>query len=484
MALDLPLNDRQLDVLRWISDGCPDGRWTDFTFKTTANALAWRRLVTVSKRGGVWSAALLPAGEHYLATKQYPPGHWSKRRGVQHVDLDLPVRPAVVAERPVVSVSPNAVASRPKKQVPPDELTPTRKLVKAIVDAGGILEIDTTDDKTSYRSLVGIINRRGMAPDGQEVIMLSGKSYHHLIFRLASVSDWQTEPPSEVVAAERIGRWHPAVATLRADNRLDLIQKELRGRAFRLLHALAREADVRGYSVRVRRQSYRGYGHENSKLSGDLIFTVGDIECSVNIWQPQDRVDHTPTREEIEREKKYDWPPRRYDYVPANRLKITIDTTSRFSFKESWTETKTLPLQVRLPDVMMTFERWAIIDTEGKEAERRAEIERRERQAREDELARKAYVQHALGEQLEADLDAWELAGRLRRYLVEMTARIEQIADSDDRAAASEWLIWCQEYAAKRDPLAKPIRQPKVKEPGYSEIKEFRQRLGFRSGFW
>lgn len=485
MALDAPLNTRQLDVLRWISDGCPDGRWTTFTFKTTANALASRRLATVSKRGGIWSAAVLPAGEYYLANGSYPPGHFAKRRRSQLVDLDSPVRPPAVAKQPVTPLAFNTVAVRPKKPVPADGLTPTRKLLKDIVDAGGMLELDTTDDKTSYRSLVSIINRRGMAPDGQEVIMARGKSYHHLVFRLSSVSDWQTDPPSQVVAAERIGRWHPAVASLRDEKRLDAIEKELRGRAFRLLHALAREADARGYAVRATRQNYRGYGHKNTKLSGDLIFTVGDIECSVHIWQPQDRIDHTPTREELERQKLYSWSrPPKYDFVPANRLKIAIDTTSRFSSKESWTETKTLSLQSRLPDVMMTFERWAVIDAEGKEAERRAEIERQARQAREEALAREAYVQHALGERLKADLDNWELAGRLRLYVAEMANKVELIDDPDDRAAASDWLAWCREYAAKCDPIARPIRRPKVKEPGYTEIQEFRQRLGFRSGFW
>lgn len=253
MALNTPLNDRQIEVLRWIGDGCPDGRWADFTFKTTANALASRRLVTVSKRGGVWSAAILPAGSHYLANSQYPAGHWDKRR----LDRVIPVRPAVVAQRPVVSLPDGAISARPKKS-PPDGLTPTRKLVKDIVDAGGILEIDTTDDKTSYRSLVGIINRRGMAPEGQEVVLIEPR-YDRVILRLSSVSDWKTGPAGDVIAAERIGRWHPAVATLRNDKRLDSIQKELRERAFRLLHALAREAEARGYAARIRRLSYRGY---------------------------------------------------------------------------------------------------------------------------------------------------------------------------------------------------------------------------------
>ena len=210
MPLDAPLNRRQVEVLAWINEGCPDGRWTDFTFKTTAGALAWRRLVAVSKGGGVWSAAILPAGQHYLDHGDYPPGHWDKRRRGHPVDLDVAACTLMVAPLcPVTGERPTA--ERPAKKSATDELTPTRKLLKDIIDAGGILEINSRDDKTSYRSLVGIINRRMMAPDGQEVIMLNGAHYHHLIFRLSSVSDWKTQPPAETVAAERIGRWHVAV---------------------------------------------------------------------------------------------------------------------------------------------------------------------------------------------------------------------------------------------------------------------------------
>jgi hypothetical protein len=485
VALDAPLNRRQVEVLRWISEGCPDGRWTDFTFKTTATALASRRLVTVSKRGGVWSAASLPAGAHYLANGVYPPGHWVKRQSAYRTDLDVPVRPAAIAERPVAAPLPDSAPLRPKKQSSsPDELTPTRKLVKDIVDAGGILEIDTKDDNTSYRALVSIINRRRMAPDDQEVLMVRGKTYHHVVFRLSSVSDWQTDSPSDVVAAERIGRWHPAVATLRAENRLDSVDKALRGRAFRLLHALAREAEARGHSVRLPNRNRHGYVQDGSKLGGDMIFKIGEIDCSVDIWQPKDRVDHVPTPDEIEREKKYGWGPRRYDHVAASRLSIAADTNSRFSSKETWTETKTISLQTRLPDVMMTFERWAVIDAEGKEAERRAEIERRAREEREDALAREAYIQHRLGELLLADASQWELSKRLRKYLAEMAARIEAISDAEEREAAVSWVEWCEAFATKQDPFERPIRQPKVKEPGYSELQEFRKRLGLHRSFW
>jgi hypothetical protein len=247
VALDTPLNHRQFEVLRWINDGCQEGRWTDFTYKTTASALESRRLVDVSKRGGKWSATILPAGVSYLANGQYPSGHWAKKRGAVAVDLDFgttaPLEQAASTSKPPPPRTP--------KPPPPDGLTPTRKLLKDIIDAGEVLEIDTRDDDTNYRTLVGIINRRQMAPDGQEVIMLTGRSYHHLRFRLSSVSDWKTTFPGETVAAERVQRWHPAVASLRTDKRLSSIDKSFRDRAFRLLHALAREGEARGHTVLV-----------------------------------------------------------------------------------------------------------------------------------------------------------------------------------------------------------------------------------------
>jgi hypothetical protein len=61
MAMDTPLNNRQVEVLRWISEGCTEGRWADFGHKVSAASLQARRLVKISKRGG-WKATIEPAG--------------------------------------------------------------------------------------------------------------------------------------------------------------------------------------------------------------------------------------------------------------------------------------------------------------------------------------------------------------------------------------------------------------------------------------
>jgi excisionase family DNA binding protein len=67
-----PLNERQLAVLRWVADGCPDGAMTGFSYKTTALALQERRLVTVTKKRGVWRAEPTDAGRFYLERGHHP----------------------------------------------------------------------------------------------------------------------------------------------------------------------------------------------------------------------------------------------------------------------------------------------------------------------------------------------------------------------------------------------------------------------------
>lgn len=120
-----------------------------------------------------------------------------------------------------------------------------------------------------------------------------------------------------------------------------------------------------------------------------------------------------------------------------------------------------------------------MVHAEETEAARLAEIANRKRQEREDEIAREAYVQDALGQRLLADAEAWATAARIREYLVVMAERVERIGDPEERTAAEEWLDWCRRYAIEQDPLGRPIRRPRVKPPGYSELQEFRGRLGF-----
>ncbi|WP_125810142.1 hypothetical protein [Actinoplanes sp. ATCC 53533] len=87
------LNSRQLEVLRWIAAGCPDGVMLDFTYKTAAVALQGRRLVTASKRHGRWFADVTPAGRFYLDHGRHPARVEGDRAG-DKVTRKRPTRPA------------------------------------------------------------------------------------------------------------------------------------------------------------------------------------------------------------------------------------------------------------------------------------------------------------------------------------------------------------------------------------------------------
>lgn len=66
------LTPRQVEVLRWIADGCPDGVWPNDSHKISARALEVRNVVTVSRRGGRWHAEIKADGRYYLEHGRYP----------------------------------------------------------------------------------------------------------------------------------------------------------------------------------------------------------------------------------------------------------------------------------------------------------------------------------------------------------------------------------------------------------------------------
>ena len=67
METAIKLNDKQLALLRWVADGCPEGVMPDETHRISAAALRNRGLATTSGRGPRWKATLTDAGRDYLA---------------------------------------------------------------------------------------------------------------------------------------------------------------------------------------------------------------------------------------------------------------------------------------------------------------------------------------------------------------------------------------------------------------------------------
>lgn len=362
MSFKDPLHQGQIDVLRWISDGCPDGRWQGHSYKTTANALASRRLVTVSKKGGSWSATLLPAGSYYLEHSDYPDGRWGRNpRG------GAATASSVAGSTGETKTRPSPRPKPPTPQRPSGDVAPSRQLLADLQNSGGVLERDTSSDDTKYHLLVGAINRHKLAPAGREVISYIGAERDQVVIRLVERCEWKTDPPAEVASRERIGRWHPVVAELRSDGKLDRISREHQRRAAVLLHCLATEAEARGYRV-SRIESARGTGYYSQRHmpKGLICLTTPDgHDCHLGLKQYLDRTDHVPTETEAAEAKRWSWyQPPRYDYAPSDRLAVVTYSGIGYNEKE-WGDTKgRYRAEDRLDDILATIAHSAVISAD------------------------------------------------------------------------------------------------------------------------
>jgi len=67
------LTQRQIDVMRWIGDGCrADSIGDEQSARITAGALRNRGLVTTRGSGATWRASITPAGLGYLTKVDGP----------------------------------------------------------------------------------------------------------------------------------------------------------------------------------------------------------------------------------------------------------------------------------------------------------------------------------------------------------------------------------------------------------------------------
>jgi len=162
----------------------PPGVMEGFTFKTTANALRGRKLITITKHADSWSAALTETGQHYLQHGVFPnmPGPGSSKS-------PRTIRSANTAPRP----TPPARAA---------EVVDVGELVQRVRDHGGTLILSealtvlTTTRRAAYRRAIHQINQERLAGPGF-VLRHRGRDHGDLVIRLVAIGDGQPDESTE-----------------------------------------------------------------------------------------------------------------------------------------------------------------------------------------------------------------------------------------------------------------------------------------------
>lgn len=168
-------NVRQLEILAWIAEGCPEREWPDFSYKTSAVALQNRGLAQVSKRGGTWSATITEAGRRVLAGESY--------ESVRPSRAKAPPSPSSLSRSAPTAASIAADADSRRRRAM------AANLLARLAETGGSLEIadPTEQERAEIRQGVSAIDATRSAPAGK-VMRSSGTKRGPLKVWLASPS--------------------------------------------------------------------------------------------------------------------------------------------------------------------------------------------------------------------------------------------------------------------------------------------------------
>ena len=215
------------------------------------------------------------------------------------------------------------------------------------------------------------------------------------------------------------------------------VSKEHVNRALRILDALAKALEAKGYPV-----------------TGDGALIEGQ-RVQIAIMEKQDRTPHVPTPAELENRKRYGSRLPTWDHRPSGLLRIHCDsyTSERRDLRKSWSDGRSGRLEDTLDEVFLGLVLIGIAlrqraDEFKAEEERRAELARQR-----EERERQAFVSAARNKDIVARAEALAQAEVVRRMIavVEERARGSSDACPED---LGRWLERAGKIAASLDPLS------------------------------
>jgi hypothetical protein len=472
------LNATQLTVLRWIVDGCPDGVMSGNAYKLTARALQSRRLVDVVKGKNSWSATATDLGRfyaehgHFPATVERP--RPEPKRQPQPASTPSPRKSDVPAG------SDSAVKQRPAKKAGAAE-----RLVDQVLAAGGLLKLpdEAAYDSCRFHDLTRIANRHGKTPPGKRLVYQLAddgdwRSSRHHLFVLEDGLAGTDSPLQPVPVPETIGRYHKAVSSLNKAKRIE-VAPAARGRALRIMHALAVEAERRGFTAKSH-QPEVGHDHGRSSTAWHLLLTTNDETVPLRISEETDRVEHLPTaREKKDQERHYWMRIPSHENVASGRLRIDLGgavTSERRSF---WADRASWTLEEKLPELLREVAVRADELRLRRKAKERAETIYQQDLAREQEHARaRADEAHRL-KTLQQQLDRWREVSELRAFAADLAEHLTTDTGQDEAAIADarRWLAWTTDRADRRNPFRTLPTWPEPPRLHSYEVSQFMNRV-------
>jgi hypothetical protein len=450
------LTEWQVEVLRWIGDGCPGGVMEGDKHRISAAALRNRGFVTTSGRGDTWLAKITGEGREYLD------------------QVDGPEPP--IPRQANVSV--------------------TQQLVDDVIAAGGSLRVSRKNwyggGGVDYAKRVLLAERHGKVPPGKR-LTVHKVSQEELEIELLDAPGYAVGR-AELVPVHvpaKVGRFSAAALEFRRQAERHEVSRKLLPRATRIVHAIAIECGRRSWSVRASSESKNGYGRTDwtGTKDGHIHITAKGHEFWLRVQEDGVRT-RGPWEEEVRRYRNVssdslyyrdrELPRGAYDADASGRLKLELHVPRPRIFpgrQSQWSDRQSWILEDRLPHLFREIEeRIAEADRFAEKeriaAEKAAEAARREAEERERQWkvlmddAKHRLVETHRAEQLRSDAARWTAAQTLRRYCDAVQASY------GDRSETAEWLAWARVYVSQLDPLSLAPVMPEDPEPTIEALQQ------------
>ena len=438
MAQRKTLTENQVELLRWIADGCADGIMEGDSYRISAAALRNRNLVLISGHGPTWAAKITPAGSEYLA----------------QVDSPSPPTPR------------QANASV------------TQQLVDDVINAGGSLRVQQRhwgrSDGIDYEQRARIAQQHGKVPSGKRLITryLDGE----LEIRLEDAIPGTDVPLGSVPVPRRVTNLHGVAAWFRDDTAKHLVSRAQLPRCVRIIHAIATEIERRGYAIsNVGDPPKHSHRERWRNDDGHLIVTIRGHNYRLKVLEEK-----VSNRGVFDAETAYrrsvNYPqylsPRtraHYDADATGRLQISCDGYgSRGGRAATWADRNSWTLDDKLPELLRELEiRAAEDDYHAIERQREAEEREGQREIAQAK-AKQRFLEDHRARVLRQQVAAWQEARLVRDYLSLLEERY-----GDDPTSA-EWIAWVRRYVDESlDPLATPPSMPTEPEIKPEDLRPF-----------
>lgn len=263
--------------------------------------------------------------------------------------------------------------------------------------------------------------------------------------------------PHRLVAATREAT---TGLTPREDGRLEVrpregvahlvVTREQLRRALLVLHAIAAEAQRRGFDFAAIDKD--GYGHR----AGVGVVIRGHT-YTVEITEELDRVALSESElaawHERNNRHRFAWEkeakPPNTKGVPTGRLRVSLPSRWHGA-RSNWLEGRK-PLEAQLPLLFDELERRAAEDDHRAEerARQQAELQRQEEQRFERELRER--IENTRVSRLSAEITSWRLAQETRAYIAALRQRLAAL-EPEERERIAAWCDWADSWSRRGDP--------------------------------